>query len=117
MKRGVSAVATLLACLVILAWTPSSYRTVVWISSTADGLEFTVNGKQLGDERLENVTLDHAIDDNPNMRIADIYEDALIILCADVGVALHEIKEVEERLVIEGFGNLRVGRESDCGEA
>jgi hypothetical protein len=114
MGRSALSILVALACLSVLAWAPPLNRTVVHVRSEAVGLEFTVNGQSLGDESLEIVTLEHAIEDNPQMRIADIYENALIVVCIGEGVSARQRSEVHERLQFEGFGNIQVGQSHDC---
>lgn len=114
MQRRVSAIVLTLACLSLLAWAPPLNRTVVHVRAAAGGLEFTVNGEPLGDQSFEHATLDHAIEDNPQMRIADIYEEALIILCPGEGVTARQTREVYDRLRMDGFGNIRMGQSYDC---
>ncbi len=117
MKTNASAlVIASLAALAVAAWAPPVFRTVVYIHSSNDGHAFTVNRQPVESEHLELQTLEHAIRDNPRMRVADIYEDSLIVVCADSEVSIHLIKEVEERLAFDGFGNIHLGASYECAD-
>jgi hypothetical protein len=112
--RGFAAAIVIFACLSVSAWAPPLDRTVVHVSPSADGVAFTVNAQPLGDYGLEDTTLEHAIQDNPQMAIANIYRDALIVLCSSEGVSASQMREVHERLRMEGFANIEFGRPYDC---
>jgi hypothetical protein len=112
--RGFAAAIVIFACLGVLAWAPPLHRTVVHVHPGADGLAFTVNAQPLGDGVLTDTTLEHAIRDNPQMAVENIYRDALIVLCSGEGVSASQMREVHELLSMEGFANIEFGQSYDC---
>src|SRR4029077_526439 len=77
--------------------------TIVGIREGAGGLEVFVDEQVVTTAQLGQVTLDHAIRNNPALNIEDIYAEARIFVRADQSTAYGNVVDVMSRLQEEGF--------------
>ena len=77
--------------------------TIVGIREGAGGLEVFVDEQVVTTAQLGQVTLDHAIRNNPALNIEDIYAEARIFVRADQSTAYGNVVDVMSRLEEEGF--------------
>ncbi|MBS0385262.1 MAG: biopolymer transporter ExbD [Proteobacteria bacterium] len=77
--------------------------TIVGIREGAGGLEVFVDEQTVTMSQLGQVTLDHAIRNNPALNVEDIYAEARIFVRADQSTAYGNVVDVMSRLEEEGF--------------
>jgi biopolymer transport protein ExbD len=81
-------------------------QTTVDVRHVGQTDQFFVDGQSVSLRELAEQTLEHAIEDNPAMAIAHIYDDARIVVRSDPNVLYEVVQEVMVRLRTEGFENL-----------
>jgi hypothetical protein len=108
-SRGIWAIALIGLSAPALADPATSGVTYVYLHGTNETPIFTVNSERVGAKRLGLVALEHAIEDNPNMMIANIYRDARLLICAETQIGPLVREEVLRFLTDEGFGNVSFG--------
>ena len=77
--------------------------TIVGIREGAGGLEVFVDEQTVTMSQLGQVTLDHAIRNNPALNVEDIYAEARVFVRADQSTAYGNVVDVMSRLEEEGF--------------
>jgi biopolymer transport protein ExbD len=77
--------------------------TVVGIREAPGGLEVFVDEQTVTMAQLGQVTLEHAIRNNPALNVEDIYAEARIFVRADQSTAYGNVIDVMSRLEGEGF--------------
>jgi biopolymer transport protein ExbD len=77
--------------------------TIVGIREGAGGLEVFVDEQTVTMSQLGQVTLEHAIRNNPALNVEDIYAEARIFVRADQSTAYGNVVDVMSRLEEEGF--------------
>lgn len=108
------AIFAVLAFTATIGWAPAQPRTIVRVHSAGAEHSFSVNNEPVALQELVNLTLEHAIRDNPNMRVMYIYPHARIVICADGGAAPTITGDVRARLRMDGFGNVAIGSATEC---
>ncbi len=73
------------------------------IREGAGGLEVFVDEQTVTMSQLGQVTLEHAIRNNPALNVEDIYAEARIFVRADQSTAYGNVVDVMSRLEEEGF--------------
>jgi biopolymer transport protein ExbD len=77
--------------------------TIVGIREGAGGLEVFVDEQTVTMSQLGQVTLEHAIRNNPALNVEDIYAEARVFVRADQSTAYGNVVDVMSRLEEEGF--------------
>ena len=77
--------------------------TIVGIREGAGGLVVFVDEQTVTMSQLGQVTLEHAIRNNPALNVEDIYAEARIFVRADQSTAYGNVVDVMSRLEEEGF--------------
>ena len=77
--------------------------TIVGIREGPGGLQVFVDEQTVTMSQLGQVTLDHAIRNNPALNVEDIYAEARIFVRADQSTAYGNVVDVMSRLEEEGF--------------
>ncbi|MBI3439996.1 MAG: biopolymer transporter ExbD [Proteobacteria bacterium] len=88
--------------------------TVVGIREGAGGLEIFVDEQTVPLSQLGDVTLQHAIRNNPALDTRDIYAEARVFVRADQSTAYGNVVNVMSRLEEEGF--VKVGIFSELAQ-
>lgn len=82
--------------------------TVVGIRETPSGMEIFVDEQTIQMSQIGEVTLQHAIRNNPALNIEDIYAEARIFVRADQTTAYANVVNVMSRLQEEGFAKVGI---------
>ena len=82
--------------------------TIVGIRETASGLQFFVDEQVVQIANLGEVTLEHAIRNNPALNTEDIYAEARIFVRADQSTAYGNVVNVMSQLQEEGFAKVGI---------
>jgi biopolymer transport protein ExbD len=77
--------------------------TVVGIREGAAGMEVFVDEQTIQMSQLGDVTLEHAIRNNPALNVQDIYAEARIFVRADQSTAYGNVVDVMSQLQEAGF--------------
>jgi biopolymer transport protein ExbD len=77
--------------------------TIVGIRETSAGLAIYVDEETVQMSQLGEVTLTHAIRNNPALEVNDIYAEARVFVRADQSTAYGNVVDVMSRLQEEGF--------------
>jgi len=77
--------------------------TIVGLREGAGGLEVFVDEQTVTMSQLGQVTLEHAIRNNPALNVEDIYSEARVFVRADQSTAYGNVVDVMSRLEEEGF--------------
>lgn len=82
--------------------------TIVGIRETASGLQVFVDEQVVQVANLGEVTLEHAIRNNPALNTEDIYAEARIFVRADQSTAYGNVVNVMSQLQEEGFAKVGI---------
>ena len=82
--------------------------TIVGIRETPSGMEIFVDEQTIQMSQIGDVTLQHAIRNNPALNIEDIYAEARIFVRADQTTAYANVVNVMSRLQEEGFAKVGI---------
>lgn len=82
--------------------------TIVGIRETASGLQVFVDEQVVQIANLGEVTLEHAIRNNPALNTEDIYAEARIFVRADQSTAYGNVVNVMSQLQEEGFAKVGI---------
>jgi len=82
--------------------------TIVGIRETGAGLAIYVDEEVVQIANLGEVTLTHAIRNNPALNVADIYAEARIFVRADQSTAYANVVNVMSQLQEEGFAKVGI---------
>jgi biopolymer transport protein ExbD len=82
--------------------------TVVGLRETGAGLQVFVDAEIVPMSQLGEVTLRHAIGNNPALNVEDIYAEARIFVRADQSTAYGNVVNVMSRLQEEGFAKVGI---------
>ena len=82
--------------------------TLVGIRETPTGMEIFVDEETVQMSEIGDVTLEHAIRNNPALNIEDIYAEARIFVRADQTTAYANVVNVMSRLQEEGFAKVGI---------
>ncbi|HVY85022.1 MAG TPA: biopolymer transporter ExbD [Caulobacterales bacterium] len=86
--------------------------TIVGIREGAGGREIFVDNQVVDISQLGDVTLQHAIANNPALNVEDIYAEARIFVRADQSTAYGNVIDVMSKLQEEGFAKVGIFAET-----
>ncbi len=82
--------------------------TIVGIRESATGMQIFVDAEIVTMANLGDVTLNHAIANNPALNVEDIYSEARIFVRADQSTAYSNVVNVMSRLQEAGFAKVGI---------